>query len=60
MVFDALFYAKLQQKPGLLFLIDLEKAFYSISWIVLHEVLNKFNFGPSMQSGMGFLIIFFK
>ena len=49
MVYDALFYAKLQHKPGLLLLIDFEKAFDSISWKFLQETLHKFNFGPSMQ-----------
>ena len=49
MVYDALFYAKLQRKPGLLLLIDFEKAFDSISWNLLQVALNKFNFGPSIQ-----------
>ena len=49
MLFDALFHAKFQQKPGLLLLIDFEKAFDLISWDFLHEVSRKFILGPSMQ-----------
>ena len=49
MVYDALFYAKLQHKPRLLLLIDFGKAFDPISWNFLQEASNKFNFGPSMQ-----------
>ena len=34
--------------PGLLLLIDFEKAFDSLSWDFMREVLTYFNFGPSI------------
>ena len=34
--------------PGLLLLIDFEKAFDSLSWSFINKVLKFFNFGPSI------------
>ena len=34
--------------PGLLLLIDFEKAFDSLSWSFMRKVLSSFNFGPSI------------
>ena len=34
--------------PGLLLLIDFEKAFDSLSWSFMQKVLSSFNFGPSI------------
>ena len=36
--------------PGLLLLIDFEKAFDSLSWSFIDKVLQFFNFGPSIRS----------
>ena len=35
-----------QDKAGLILLVDFEKAFDSLSWKFIHEILPKFNFGP--------------
>ena len=35
--------------PGILLLIDFEKAFDSISWSFIESVLDFFNFGPSIK-----------
>lgn len=48
-MYDVLFEAKRQQIPGLLLLIDFEKAFDSVSWKFIDKVLTFFKFGPSMQ-----------
>ena len=34
--------------PGLLLLIDFEKAYDSVSWSFMKNVLKSFNFGPSI------------
>jgi hypothetical protein len=35
--------------PGLLLLLDFEKAFDTISWNFIQSTLNYFNFGPSIK-----------
>lgn len=35
--------------PGLLLIIDFEKAFDTISWDFIHKVLQFFNFGDSIK-----------
>lgn len=44
---DILDYLKQTDKPGILINIDFKKAFDSIEWTFLREVLKKFNFGNS-------------
>ena len=46
--YDILFEARKQNIPGLLMLIDFEKAFDSISWNFIKESLLFFNFGPTL------------
>jgi hypothetical protein len=41
-----MFYTEKYNIPGLLLLIDFEKAFDSISWTFISKVLDLFNFGP--------------
>ena len=42
-------YTEKQKIPGLLMLIDFEKAFDTISWNFIHSPLDFFNFGPSIK-----------
>jgi hypothetical protein len=42
-------YAEENDIPGLFLLIDFEKAFDSISWNFLNNILKFFNFGESIQ-----------
>lgn len=49
LIYDILFETKKQNIPGLLLLVDFEKAFDSLSWKFLNKVLRFFNFGPSIQ-----------
>ena len=46
LVYDILSYTEQHNKPGILLLIDFEKAFDSLSWRFLFNVINFFNFGP--------------
>lgn len=39
-------YTEVHRIPGLLMLIDFEKAFYTISWKFIFETLDFFKFGP--------------
>jgi hypothetical protein len=43
-------YAEENDIPGLFLLIDFEKAFDSISWNFLNNILKFFNFGESIQN----------
>lgn len=45
LLYDLLHYTKLNRIPGLLLLVDFEKAFDSISWNFMYKALNFFNFG---------------
>ena len=46
LIYDIMFYTEKYDVPGLLLLIDFEKAFDSISWAFISKVLDLFNFGP--------------
>ena len=49
LLYDLLAYTEKEQKPGLLMLVDFEKAFDSISWVFIDTVLKYLNFGPCIQ-----------
>ena len=49
LIYDALHYTTTQNKPGMLLLVDFEKAFDTISWNFITKVLSYFKFGPSIQ-----------
>jgi hypothetical protein len=49
LVYDIMKYTECENLPGLMLMIDFEKAFDSVSWSFLHKALNFFNFGPSIQ-----------
>lgn len=46
-VYDLMAYTESEHIPGLLVLIDFEKAFDSISWSFIYKVLNYFGFGKN-------------
>ena len=48
LLYDLMQFVEENNIPGLLLLIDFEKAFDSLSWSFMQEVLNYFNFGPSI------------
>lgn len=48
-VYDIMQFTEEQNIPGLLLLIDFEKAFDSLSWSYINKVLTYFNFGPSIR-----------
>lgn len=47
LIYDIMQYTDLQNIPGLLLMIDFEKAFDTISWHYIDKVLSFFNFGES-------------
>ena len=49
-MYDILHYTEEKNIPGLLLLIDFEKAFDSLSWSFINKVLKLFNFGPSIRN----------
>ena len=48
LVYDLMQLVEENNIPGLLLLIDFEKAFDSLSWTIMKNVLTTFNFGPSI------------
>ena len=48
-IYDILFYTEKQNIPGLLLLIDFEKAFDSVAWSFVDKVLDFFNFGTDIK-----------
>lgn len=49
MLYDLLVYTDLNNIPGLLLLIDFEKAFDSVAWTFIEKCLDFFNFGVIMK-----------
>lgn len=47
-VYDVMFYCENVNVPGLLLLIDFEKAFDSVAWPLINNVLGFFNFGSNI------------
>ena len=50
LVYDIMHYTEIIQVPGLLMLIDFEKAFDTVSWNFIQDALHFFNFGDSIKS----------
>ena len=50
LIYDVLHYAKSNSEPGLLLLIDFEKAFDTIAWSFKEKVLEYFNFGVNIKN----------
>ena len=49
LVYDILLYTEKEQTPGLLLMIDFEKAFDSVSWSSIQKALDRVNFGPDIK-----------
>ena len=50
LIYDIMHYTEVHNIPGLLLLVDFEKAFDSISWTFIDKVLDIFNFKDSIKS----------
>ena len=50
LIYDLMHYAEEENIPGLLLLIDFEKAFDTLSWSFIQKTLEVFNFGPSIRN----------
>ena len=49
LLFELIEYAEEENKPGIIFSIDFEKAFDSVSWKFLEKCIDYFNFGDSFK-----------
>jgi len=49
LLYDMLLYTNKHQVPGLLLMVDFEKAFDSVAWSCIEKSLNKFNFGRDIK-----------
>lgn len=54
-IYDLFYYTQKENIPGLLLLIDFEKAFDSVSWAFINKVLDYFNFGTSFKKWINIL-----
>ena len=50
LIYDIMTYTEQHDIPGILLLIDFEKAFDSLSWSFIHKVLDIFNFKISIKN----------
>ena len=57
LIYDIMHFTEEENIPGLLLIIDFEKAFDSISWNFIQKVLKHFNFGESI---MHWISVFYK
>jgi len=55
LIYDILKYTEENNIPGLLLLIDFEKAFDSLSWRFVNKTLSLFNFGPDISKWFNIL-----
>ena len=55
LIYDLIKYTDEENIPGLLLIVDFEKAFDSISWEFIPEVMDFFNFGPSIKKWISIL-----
>ena len=49
LLYDVMQYTEEHKIPGLILLIDFEKAFDSVSWKFIDKSLHFFNFGPKIR-----------
>lgn len=49
LIYDIMQYTEEEEIPGLLLLIDFEKAFDTLSWNFIQQTLDFFNFGPTIR-----------
>ena len=49
LLYDTLVFTEQKKIPGLLLMIDFEKAFDSVSWSFVQKSLDTFNFGPDIK-----------
>ena len=50
LLYDLINHTEYKEVPGLLLLIDFEKAFDSLSWSFIRKALKFLNFGESLRS----------
>ena len=55
-IYDIMKFTEEQQIPGLILLIDFEKAFDSLSWNYLHKALQNLNFGESVRQWLNIFL----
>ena len=52
LIYDIMQYTQACKIPGLLLLVDFEKAFDSVSWSFINKVLSIFNFNSSIKNSI--------